>query len=405
MSRTVRARSSARGKQTPAWIGSDSAHTGPIVLGPRDLAAWRRARAATRRSLARFWAAADLERKPATVVDAGGDALVLPGWFRTAWHARPWGGHLVRLVSSVIPPDPARTKRLLAVSPDVAPAALWSVTSMRLDVDGPLYLAEVMVKHPEGTTSSARAIPVALPAGRYHVDVIPSWQESGATYQSLRLRRDGEPASEPAKTGARRRTARQPAVAAVTPEIRRAARKLRFIETTGGPLLLVQREAAAQWHGIFDDAGEPIYEVSPCDYDRAIAYERDDPFLLDVGTTRALVLPGSLPTAWHPSRHGGLLIRWAGADGSVPLLAGVLALPASTWRRTRLRLTVGRSGQLLLFDASMDGARPGRGRADLAKVPLSPGTWAVDVGGASGRSVDRGVESSWSVGLVRLRRP
>jgi hypothetical protein len=311
---------------------------------------------------------------------------------------------LVRLLSAVIPVDPSRTNRLLAVSPDLAPAALWSATNLQLDVHGPLHLAEVMVKHPEGTTASARSIPIALPAGRYHLDFIPHWEHAGATFQSLRLRRDAEPWPVAAKARTTTRSAKQPPAAEVTREIRSAARTLRFVETTGGPLLLAPREAAASWHGIFDHAGEPIYESAPCDYDRAITGDRSEPFLLDVGTMRALILPGSLPTAWYPTRDGGLLIRWAGAEGASPLLAGVLGVSASAWRKTRLRFRVGRSGELLLFDSSADGARPGRRRADRLKIALKPGVWAVDVSAARGRSVDRSIESTWSVELVRLRR-
>lgn len=199
----------------------------------------------------------------------------------------------------------------------------------------------------------------------------------------------------------------------VSEETRRAARKLVFVETMGGPVLVLPQELARDWNGTYDEAGNPIFEQKPCDYDRACA-RGIEVSALSVADGTALVMGSIGPVAWHPLPSGGLLVLWAACDTTAALLEVATSLPTSRFRKTRLRLRVG-SSKVLLLDAARRGRSPGRRRPKLAHsdyrfaeahlFSLAPGTYAVDdAGGVKSSVVDGDQRAQVSVEVVRLRR-
>ncbi len=336
----------------------------------------------------------------APLVTAAPGRLVLPGDAPTIWHRRPWGGHLVRLVA----PSAQPLATQLAASPDLAPAASWAVTPLRVEL-GDRVRVEGRIALAGATRTSRRALAIDVTAGAYAIDVLPRWEHDGAVYQILRLRPVGEvaPARRHGATAraSDARPAEPPAVVEITAAARRTARALRFVDTDGGPLLVLPRAAGIAWHGTCDERGRPIFERAPCDYDRAIGRQARAPFALAVGAHRALVLPGPAPTAWLPSAEGPILIRHGGADSDSALVAAAQALPRSGWRASRIVLELP-AGELLLVDAAADAARLRHPRHAITRV--AAGRHAVDVAALDGVARDRGREGGFAVELVRLRR-
>ena len=86
----------------------------------------------------------------------------------------------------------------------------------------------------------------------------------------------------------------------------------KWIQSNGGPLLLLPAELLRQWGG-----------TATADYERACTVQ-DEIAVLDVGNGVGLVL-GDEPhqTAWAPADDGGLLVRWVYADDEADVWAAV----------------------------------------------------------------------------------
>lgn len=52
----------------------------------------------------------------------------------------------------------------------------------------------------------------------------------------------------------------------ISPKAIATAMKLRFVGTDGGPLIVLPHELLPKWNGVFNAAGEYIYEDAPCDF-------------------------------------------------------------------------------------------------------------------------------------------
>jgi len=119
---------------------------------------------------------------------------------------------------------------------------------------------------------------------------------------------------------------------------------LTWIESAGGPLILLEGRLLSDWHGIETD-----------DYDRACGID-DYLGLLNVGSGRALVLGEEpMPTAWLS--EPGMLVRWQYADDNESVVEAIADLSKASWEETGIVLDVSDSS-LVLFDATCPGKDP-----------------------------------------------
>ncbi len=124
--------------------------------------------------------------------------------------------------------------------------------------------------------------------------------------------------------------------------------ELTWIESAGGPLILLEEQLLSHWHGIDTD-----------DYDRACGID-DYLGLLDVGSGRALVL-GEEPmrTAWQPlsGPAEGMLVRWQWADDDESVVEAIAELSKVSWEATGIVFDL-TDNSLVLFDAACPGDDP-----------------------------------------------
>ncbi|MDX2529270.1 immunity 21 family protein [Streptomyces europaeiscabiei] len=145
---------------------------------------------------------------------------------------------------------------------------------------------------------------------------------------------------------------------AVVPDV------VRWVESSGGPLIALPEAVLPFWAGADGDETSSDYDRA-CDIDGYVG-------LLPVGDTRALVLghePAS--TAYLPEH--GTFVRWYAADSEAELLADVpAALDAAAWEpEVRWRVP----GPAVLFDAVWPG--DAFRDTDHVRVELAPGHYGV----------------------------
>jgi hypothetical protein len=167
-------------------------------------------------------------------------------------------------------------------------------------------------------------------------------------------------------------------------------RALRWITTTGGPLLVLPRANLRAWSGIHPSE-DPLNDArfrwnstpgsAPSDYDRACDV-KGLLAVLEIGGAHGIVLADSPDaTLWWPlSETSGYLVRQPAAREDETVREALAAVPGSLFRRERETFTVQR-GELVLFDSSV----PGREfRAMMAMgsryqtIRLAPGTYNIE---------------------------
>jgi hypothetical protein len=141
-----------------------------------------------------------------------------------------------------------------------------------------------------------------------------------------------------------------------------------WIESTGGPLILLEDRLLGSWVGTGTGVWKP---GSGTDYDRACALD-DWVGVIDVGAGKALVL-GSEPTrtARLEAPGGALLVRWLHAPvgwqpDALETLLDQRWEPSTTWTITGATQT--------LLDAAEPGADE---QADRLRLALRPGEYQV----------------------------
>jgi hypothetical protein len=166
---------------------------------------------------------------------------------------------------------------------------------------------------------------------------------------------------------------------------------LRWIQSNGGPLLLVPGEIVLSWEGIAPPADGRHIEAqfrwhgqdSPAtDYDRACDV-KEYVGLLSIGTGHGLVL-GDEPhsTAWQASATSGesdddtcgVLIRWVYANSEAEVMEALKHVPETAWRADGLLLSVCRE-LLYLLDAAYAG-RELKGDNHVT-IHLPPGRYSI----------------------------
>jgi hypothetical protein len=147
-----------------------------------------------------------------------------------------------------------------------------------------------------------------------------------------------------------------------------AVSRLRWVESEGGPLLLVAGDDLGAWSGTDGD-----------DYD---ALEPAGVRAVRIGRGRAISLGSPDPTALWPHEGAIVIVRQLGADSLAASLAG--ARLARRWRTLRLSLRVRRSGAVFLIDSALGGSELARRRrmpAGAAKIAVPPGDFVLETAG------------------------
>ena len=136
--------------------------------------------------------------------------------------------------------------------------------------------------------------------------------------------------------------------------------KLDWVDTLGGPHLLISAELLHSWSGI-DGWFDHLSLEDNSDYARACRVKNWIQ-LLETGDGNALVLSGDAGAiSWIPNsdKNGGLLIQWIGADNDQQILNaienGSVLGCLSDEKSERLTFNVNGSGLMYLIDSVDDG--------------------------------------------------
>lgn len=154
--------------------------------------------------------------------------------------------------------------------------------------------------------------------------------------------------------------------------------QLEWIDSNGGPLILLSREFLTGWSGA--DPQEPrddkVQTVQETDYDRAGAISGYIG-LLPVGRGQGVVFWGEpMPTAWVPlTTTMGVFVRWSYGEEQTDVIGYVKHIEERIWASSGLAFMVGRQ-PLCLFDA----AWPGQEVSEYLTIPLDEGAYAIDTG-------------------------
>lgn len=164
-------------------------------------------------------------------------------------------------------------------------------------------------------------------------------------------------------------------------------RELDYIETEGGPFILLPLDLKKAWNGTGDED-----EGIPSDYEKAEELATKIG-VLDVGVGQALILGDAEVTAYWQLDDGGVFIqRILGDDDDAVAAVVEQSLDAHGW--TKLPLTFNPSkGKLALFDAAY--SYEDSDEDERIKLSLSPGLYEIEKRTAKGDDVE--------LQLVRLR--
>ncbi|MEE1671054.1 Imm21 family immunity protein [Streptomyces sp. WAC07094] len=159
---------------------------------------------------------------------------------------------------------------------------------------------------------------------------------------------------------------------------------LTWVDSMGGPLIVVPVSVLHQWSGCTEDGIIVGGTDEPDDYDRACAVEgpAEAISLGDAEHVSALVLGDeSATTCYLPEQ--GAFVRWLGACSETELVAAagaVLSDEATPWTVCGVRET---DGPAVLMDSAEAGEGlgvpypDGKGRPDEAPVPVAARRWRV----------------------------
>jgi len=163
--------------------------------------------------------------------------------------------------------------------------------------------------------------------------------------------------------------------------------KLKWVQSAGGPLLLMPATLRRRWSGI-----EPTKDLlndarfrwdksmsTPSDYDRACDVS-GLLVTLEIGDGQGLVLGEQpLTTAWVPfaGKPGGTLVRWVYADTETEVRRAVQSVPGKLFRRSKVVFTF--TGRLaVLFDSAIPGQALYDWSADsFCRFTLAAGRYSV----------------------------
>lgn len=158
---------------------------------------------------------------------------------------------------------------------------------------------------------------------------------------------------------------------------------MHWIESAGGPLLLLSEESLANWGGVFALVSGPAATESyspggsPTDYDRACAV--DGYFgRITVGAEEAVVLGGEpLQATWAPFRRpsSGMIVRWVFGETESEFLSWIDKVPDAIFHAEGAFQVKG--PRLLLFDSALPGRKAKNRPDEYLLIEFKPGTYQI----------------------------
>ena len=149
-----------------------------------------------------------------------------------------------------------------------------------------------------------------------------------------------------------------------------ARRSVIWVESTGGPLILLEEDLVPYWRGYLSASDSGM-----SDYQRACEVS-DYLGSIEVGSRSGVVL-GEQPfsSTWWQDREldHGMIVRWICAENEAPVIQALTNLSASNWQRTDVVLEVTK-GSLLLFDS----ASPGNDIETFILIQFPKGTYIAE---------------------------
>jgi hypothetical protein len=149
-----------------------------------------------------------------------------------------------------------------------------------------------------------------------------------------------------------------------------ALRSVTWLESTGGPLILLEEDLVPYWRGYLS-----VSESSLTDYERACEVS-DYLGTIGVGSRSGLLL-GEQPysTTWlqAPESDYGVIVRWVYAESEAAVIQALNELSNSNWQRTDVVFEV-TTGKLVLFDS----ASPGYDIETFIAVQIPKGSYVAE---------------------------
>ncbi|MEW1995234.1 Imm21 family immunity protein [Streptomyces coelicoflavus] len=173
-----------------------------------------------------------------------------------------------------------------------------------------------------------------------------------------------------------------------------------WVQSVGGPLIVVPVSALASWGGCTETGLMAGEATAPDDYDRACAVDDLAGVIpIDEKGTQALVLADEPASSCYLPQYR-VFLRWCAAEAEVGLRAAadvVLADPATVWEECGVWVS---DNPAVLMDSAEAGSDlgieyPGGGMPAEASVPLPAGRWRV-------RATQTKADEDNRVGLVQL---
>ena len=158
---------------------------------------------------------------------------------------------------------------------------------------------------------------------------------------------------------------------------------MRWIESAGGPLLLLSERNLGSWEGVLGLISGPAAAVgySPgekaTDYDRACSAE-GLLGIIKVGGEEAVLLSGeALQTIWVPvgAANGGMFIRWFFGESEAEFLSWIGKIPEAIFRHDA-KVNI-RERRLVLFDSAVAGRNVKKRPEEYLSIELEPGVYEI----------------------------
>lgn len=306
----------------------------PFVAVPKDICPnWSAASVAVARRV----------RTPAKVIAvAGAEVLVLPGPVATACVVDGGTAYVVRWKAYKYGNHDARMKRLIA---SVPPSKWKSHGSLTVGNEPLLLFSASPSPYPWGRWEmpgdyNAGAIVVALPPGRYDVCSVVHVTGERTSVDLVRLALVGTRATVPVAP------ALDPAAVAAS----RAAAELEWIDSEGGPFVVMPPRAKKHWRGSdgFDDGDS--------DFQRAQEAVAAKKATISIGADHALLLHGPESATALAVDDGWLFITGHETRDPGETYTAALSVPAKQFVRVRQPFVVP-AGGLELRDSVVRGTR------------------------------------------------
>lgn len=155
---------------------------------------------------------------------------------------------------------------------------------------------------------------------------------------------------------------------------------MKWIESTGGPLILIPKRIAHQWTGVCgSDTESPSTIDTTSDYDRACQVP-EYIGTVPVGDTCGVVFGDEpLRTTWIAADYGGLVIRWYFAESEDDILKGVADCPEDVFDDVLIEFESS-GDECILFDSSCDGTSVVELREDCLILDLKGCRYSILTG-------------------------